>query len=87
MSGSNSRPSLQVNGKLLASGAALLCVGGAVLMVGAALAATALAQAAKKWIDQLEESPSEMAQRRIHQLRVAAEAGSKAWREQTPAEA
>ena len=83
MSGSSSRPALEINGKLLASGAALLCVGGAVLMVGAALAATALAQAAKKWIDHLDESPSEMAQRRIHQLKHAAEAGSKAWRDQS----
>jgi hypothetical protein len=80
---SSSRPPLEVNGRLLASGAILLCIGGVVLMSGAALAATALAQAAKKWIDHLDESPSEMAQRRIHQLKVAAEAGSKAWRDQS----
>lgn len=52
-------------------------------MAGAALAATALAQAASDWIKQLEESPSEMAQRRIHQFKAAAEAGTKAWRDQT----
>lgn len=80
---STSRPALHVNGKLLSSGAILLCVGGVVLMAGAALAATALAQAASNWISQLEESPSEMAQRRLHQFRAAAEAGSKAWRDQT----
>lgn len=83
MSASGSQHAFHVNGKLLASGAALLCVGGAVLMVGAALAATALAQAAKKWIDQLEESPTEMAQRRFQQIKVAAEAGTKAWRDQS----
>lgn len=80
---SSSRPSLDINGKLLSSGAILLCVGGVVLMTGAALAAAALAQAASKWISQLEESPSEMAQRRLHQFKVAAEAGTKAWRDQT----
>lgn len=80
---SNSRPALHVNSKLLSSGAVLLCVGGVVLMAGAALAATALAQAASDWIKQLEESPTEMAQRRLHQFKVAAEAGTKAWRDQT----
>ena len=83
MSSSDSRHALQINGKLLASGAALLCVGGAVLTVGPALSANGLAQATQKWLDQLEESPSEMAQRRIHQLKVAAEAGTKAWRDQS----
>lgn len=83
MTTTSPRPQLQVNGKLLAAGAALLCVGGAIVMSGAALASVALAQAAKKWINQLDESPSEMAQRRLHQFRAAAEAGSKAWRGQS----
>lgn len=83
MTTSGSRPALHVNGKLLGTGAVLLGLGGAVLMIGAALSSVALAQAAKSWIDQLDESPSEMAQRRLHQLKVAAEAGSKAWRDQT----
>ena len=83
MSISSTRPALDVNGKLLGTGAVLLCIGGAVLMTGAAIASVALAQAAKKYIDQLEESPSEIAQRRLHQLKVAAEAGTKAWRDQS----
>ena len=74
MSTTGSRPVLDVNGKLLGTGAVLLCIGGAVLMTGAALASVALAQAAKKWIDQLEESPAVMAQRHLHHLKVAAEA-------------
>ena len=81
--GSGSRPTLDANGKLLATGAVLLGVGGAVLMTGAALASVALAQAAKKWIDQLEESPAVMAQRHLQHLKVAAEAGSRAWRDQS----
>src|SRR3954451_935913 len=82
MSIPSTRPALDVNGKLLGTGAVLLAVGGAVLMTGAALASVALAQAAKKWIDQLEESPTVLAQRQLHHLRVAAQAGSKAWRDQ-----
>jgi hypothetical protein len=83
MSISSTRPALDVNGKLLATGAVLLGVGGAVLMTGAALASVALAQAAKKWIDQLEESPAVMAQRHLQHLKVAAQAGSRAWRDQS----
>ena len=83
MSNSASRPALNVNRNLLTSGVVLLCVGGALWLTGAALSGTALAQAAKKWIDQLDESPSEMAHRRLHQLKVAASAGSDAWRQQS----
>lgn len=79
----SSLPAIQVNTKLLGTGAVLLCVGGAIVMAGAALAAVTMAQAAKQWIDHLEESPSEMAQRHLHHLMAAAEAGSKAYREQS----
>ena len=82
---SNSTPprTLELNRSLLGAGVVLLCVGGVVWLSGAAMSAIALAQAAKKWIDQRDESPSEMARRRMQQLKVAASAGSKAWREQT----
>jgi hypothetical protein len=52
-------------------------------LIGAALSATALGQAAMKWINQLEESPSEIARRRAHQFKEAVSAGSKAWREES----
>jgi hypothetical protein len=83
MSNSTSRPAFGVNTNLLGAGVVLLCVGGVVWLTGAALSGTALAQAAKKWVDQLDESPSEMANMRIQQLKGAVSAGSKAWREQT----
>ena len=83
MSDTTSRRTLELNVPLLGSGVVLLWVGGVVWLTGAAVAASALAQAAKKWIDQLDESPSEIARRRMHQLKVAASAGSKAWRDQS----
>jgi hypothetical protein len=83
MSSSTSRPLFEVNRSLMSSGVVLACVGFFLWLVGAALSATALAQAAMKWIDQLEESPSEMARRRAHQFKEAVSAGSKAWREQS----
>jgi len=82
MSNSASRPTLNVNRNLLSAGVVLLCVGGAFWLTGAALSAAALAQAAKRWVDRMDESPSEMAHRRIDQLKAAASAGSDAWRQQ-----
>lgn len=83
MSNSVSRPTIQINRSLLSSGVVLLCVGFFLWWIGAALSATALGQAAMKWIDQLEESPSEIARRRAHQFREAVSAGSKAWQQQS----
>jgi hypothetical protein len=83
MSDSTPPPALELNRSLLGAGVVLLCVGGVVWLSGAAMSAIALAQAAKSWIDQRDESPSEMARRRMQQLKVAASAGSKVWREQT----
>jgi len=77
-----SRPTFEVDARLLRSGVTLLCIGGGLWLVGAALSATSLGRAARKWVAQLDESPSEMARRRAHQFKVAAAAGSKAWREQ-----
>jgi hypothetical protein len=83
MSNSTSRPRFEVNRSLMSSGVVLACVGFFLWLIGAALSATALGQAAMKWIDQLEESPSEIARKRAHQLKDAVSAGSKAWREQS----
>jgi hypothetical protein len=80
---SSTRPVLEINKSLMSPGVVLLFVGFFLWWVGAALSATALAKAAMKWIDQLEESPSEMARRRAQQFKQAVSAGSKAWRDQT----
>jgi hypothetical protein len=73
MSSSISRPAFEVNRGLMSSGVVLLCVGFFLWLIGAAL----------KWIDQLEESPSEIARRRASQFKEAVSAGSKAWKEQS----
>ena len=83
MSNSTSRPPFEVNRGSMTSGVVLLCLGFFLWLVGAALSGTALAQAAMKWIQQLEESPSEMARRRAQQFKEAVSAGSKAWQEQS----
>jgi hypothetical protein len=83
MSNSALRPTIQINRSLMSSGVVLLCVGFFLWWIGAALSATALGQAAMKFLDQLEESPSEIARRRAHQFKEAVSAGSKAWQEQS----
>lgn len=82
MTNAASRPAFELDARLLRGGVALLCIGGSLWLIGAALSATALGQAARKWVAQMDESPAEMAHRRMHQFKVAAEAGSKAWREE-----
>lgn len=81
MSTSTSRPPFQVDRQLMKPGLVLLCVGGVAWLAGAAMSATALAQASWRFIEQLDESPTDVANRRFQQLRVATAAGRKAWKE------
>lgn len=78
----NSRPHLDIDTRMLKGGVVLLFIGCGVWLAGAALSATSLGKAATKWVSELEESPSEMAQRRYHQFKAAAAAGTKAWRDE-----
>ncbi|MGZ4590909.1 MAG: hypothetical protein ACXV3C_09150 [Actinomycetes bacterium] len=80
MSGSGSRPVLEINRTMLRNGIGLMGVGGLLWFTGASMTTVALGQAARKYVQQLDESPGEMARRRMAQLRVAAAAGSDAWR-------
>jgi hypothetical protein len=83
MSTPSPRPPFEINRVGLSSGLVLLCVGGVLWLVGAVLSAITLFQAGRSWVAHWEQSPSEMASRRLEQLKAAAAAGSKAWRDQT----
>ena len=63
MTNSASGPTFELDARLLRGGVALLCIGGGLWLIGAALSATALGQAARKWVEQWDESPAEKAQR------------------------
>jgi len=63
-------------------GIVLACIGAVIWMVGFVLSATAFGRAVRNYVAQMEESPSEIARRRLHQAKIAAVAGSKAWREE-----
>ena len=51
----STRPAFEINKSLMSPGVVLLFVGFFLWWVGAALSAAALAKAAMKWIDQLEQ--------------------------------
>jgi len=75
-----SRQPLQVNRGLLVSGAVMLGVGGVLGATGLLLGSLAVLSATRRWVDQLETPPSEMALQAWHQAKVATSAAAEAWR-------
>jgi hypothetical protein len=65
--------------------ACLVGVGGLMCAAGAALTAAITVGAIRRWTEQLEETPSQMARRRWSQARAATSAGLEAWRNEKPA--
>ncbi|MGN6243235.1 MAG: hypothetical protein ACTHQ3_06115 [Motilibacteraceae bacterium] len=79
-------PMLEVDLRLVRTGLTLVAVGSAVSGVGGLLVVTALGLAARRWARAQEVPPSELAARRLAQLRSAVAAGTHEWRSQgTPA--
>ncbi|HEU4566447.1 MAG TPA: hypothetical protein VFR99_00330 [Marmoricola sp.] len=76
---------LEVNPRLVRTGLTLVAVGSAVSGVGGLLVVGALGLAARRWARAQEVPPSELAARRLAQLRAAVAAGTDEWRAQTPA--
>jgi membrane protein implicated in regulation of membrane protease activity len=82
--GQEARPGLQlstfqVNTRPLAVGAALLGAGVVIGLAGLAVSGAALAVATRRWIDQLDTPPSELARQKWAQARAATAAGTSAW--------
>ena len=75
-----SKGDIQLNRSLLVGGGVLVALGGMLGFTGMALVASALISATRRWVDQLERPPSEMARRRWEQAKAAASAGASAWR-------
>lgn len=61
----------------------LLCVGGALWLAGAVVSSITVFRAGRNWVAHWEQSPSDMATQRLEQVKAAAAAGSKAWREKS----
>jgi hypothetical protein len=84
MADQGSRGDIQLNRNLLVGGGALVALGGLLGFTGMALVSSALISATRKWVDHLEQPPSEMARRRWEQAKAAASAGAAAWRDTPP---
>lgn len=74
-----------VNRNTLRLAAALVGVGGLMCAAGAAMTAVVAIGAIRRWTEQLDERPSQMARRRWSQARAATSAGLEAWRNEKPA--
>ncbi|MEU4113185.1 hypothetical protein AB0F71_01620 [Kitasatospora sp. NPDC028055] len=71
---------LQVNRSLLAGGVVLTGIGSVLGAAGAALVCAALFTAGRDWVRSLETPPGALAQRALHEAKVASSAGWEAWR-------
>jgi hypothetical protein len=83
MSTHSPRPPFEINRAGIRSGLVLLCVGGVLWLAGAVLSSITVFRAGRAWVALWEQSPSEIAAHRLEQMKAAAAAGSKAWREQS----
>lgn len=70
----------QVNRPLLIGGAVLTGIGSVLGAAGVAMVCVALAAAGRDWVRSRETPPTALAQRALHEARVASVAGWQAWR-------
>ncbi|MFD7901120.1 hypothetical protein ACFV4F_35555 [Kitasatospora sp. NPDC059722] len=70
----------RVNRSLLTGGAMLTGIGAALGAAGVAMVCVALATAGRDWVRSRETPPTALAQRAMHEARVASAAGWQAWR-------
>ena len=75
----------QVSSRPLAVGGALMAAGAIVGLAGMVVSTTVVLMAARRWIDQMETPPSELARQKWSQARTAVEAGTSAWQNGTKA--
>jgi hypothetical protein len=71
---------LQLNSKLLMSGAVLAGLSSVLGLAGVALCAAALADVARQWVNQQEVPPTELAKQQLAKAKAATAAGASTWR-------
>ncbi len=70
----------QLNSRLLLSGVLLMGIGGVIGLTGLAIGSSAVLAAGRRWVQQMETPPGELAKRHLARARVATAAGVGAWR-------
>jgi hypothetical protein len=63
----------------LITGAGLVAVGGLIALAGLAVGGAHLISATRRWVDEMEVPPSEVAKLKWAQAKTAAAAGTAAW--------
>ncbi|HEX8863586.1 MAG TPA: hypothetical protein VGC06_31700 [Actinomycetes bacterium] len=84
MTGQASQNGVQVNQGLVMGGAVLIGLGGLLGFAGVMLLSSAVVSATRRWLQQLERPPREIARLRMQQMRAATSAGAEAWRGGSP---
>lgn len=67
--------------RLQRRGALLATVGAVLTAVGVGMSTYGLIDAARRWVQDLDEPPADTAKRRLRQFRTASLAGADAWRQ------
>ncbi len=80
MTDRTSQNGVQVNQGLVMGGAVLIGLGGLLGFAGVMLLSSAVVSATRRWLQQLERPPREIAKLRMQQVRAATSAGAEAWR-------
>jgi len=84
VTGQASQNGVQVNQGLVMGGAVLIGLGGLLGFAGVMLLSSAVVSATRRWLQQLERPPREIARLRMQQMRAATSAGAEAWRGGSP---
>jgi hypothetical protein len=79
-----SEEDVQLNRNLIIGGGVLVALGGLLGFTGMALVLSALISATRRWVDRMEQPPSDIARRKWQQTKAAAAAGAAAWRDSPP---
>jgi hypothetical protein len=75
---------VQLNSGWVTAGAGLVGTAGVLAATGVIVASTALLKAILKWIEELDEKPTDIAKVKWGQLKAAGSAGADAWRKTAP---
>jgi hypothetical protein len=79
-----SQEGTQRNRRLVAAGGALVGVGGLLGFTGILLLSSAVVSATRRWVNDLERPPREIARLKWRQTKAATTAGVQAWRNGPP---
>jgi hypothetical protein len=76
----------QVNGRPLAVGAVLVAAGAVISLAGMAIGGSVLLAATRRWVNQMDTPPAELARQQWARARAATQAGTSAWQDGLAAE-